>query len=196
MLIHVPQIPADHTGAVPQWNNEIRGISVYHRRYHLVSIKPLYQSSQEIQADLRSYQPTPRAALPPSALFRPIRPESGSHGKSFSDFTLIYDASLAACCAFFHRPTQPNPRIPSSALPFNFSSLFRCNIPRNKIPLAGSHRFELPSPCFCCWYSFTASLKIQNSMFEKVLTLSSAESIRNIMFTVQECNQTDGKSHT
>lgn len=64
MLIHVPQIPADHTGPVPQWNNEIRGISVYHRLYHLVLIKPLYQSSQEIQADLRSYQPTPRAALP------------------------------------------------------------------------------------------------------------------------------------
>lgn len=46
MLIRVPQIPTDHTGPLPQWNNEIRGISVYHRLYHLVPINPLCQSSR------------------------------------------------------------------------------------------------------------------------------------------------------
>lgn len=134
---------------------------------------------QEIQADLRSYQLTPPA--PPS----PFRTSSlNVAGNRFSwkiifwFYLNLWRFSRSMPC-LFHCPTQPNPRIPSSFLRFNSCSLFLRNVPRNKIPLAGSHSSELPSLCFPSSLPHLTLVQVQTFISAKVSAFSSSKPICN-----------------
>lgn len=176
-LIRVPQIPTDHTGPVPQWNNEIRGISVYHRLYHLVSINPLYQSSQGPGNPSRSEvlsTDTPHRS-PPSALLRPMWLKTGSHGKSFSHFAPICDAFLAVCWAFF--AVQRNPTL-TFHLPFlslTFTPCFCATFLKIK-------SFSLAlTPLSCHHFVFPCTLsKGTEFNFRKCLYQNHARTVRQV----------------
>lgn len=181
MLIHVPQIPTDHAGPMPQWKNKIRGICVYHRLYHLVSINPLYQSSQGPGNPSRSEvlsTDTPRSSSPFRTSSLNVAGNRFSWKIIFWFYLNLWRFSRSMPC-LFHCPTQPNPRIPSSFLLFNSCSSFLHNVPRNKIPFAGSHSSELPSLCFPSSLPHLTLVQVQTFISAKVSTFSSSKPICN-----------------
>lgn len=121
MLIHVPHVPTDHAGPEPQWKNEIRGICVYHRLYHLVSINPLYQSSQGPGNPSRSEvlsTDTPRSPLPLPLLF----PQCGWKQVLMENYFLILLKSMTLLSQYAVPLSLSNATQPSHSI-FLFFSL-------------------------------------------------------------------------
>lgn len=171
VFLNVTPCPSDHAGPVPQWNNEIRGISVYHRLYHLVSINRLHQSSQGPGNPSRSEvlsTDTPTT----TTLLRPMWLQTGSHGKPFSHFTLFYDASVGVCGAYFI--AQRNPTL-AFRLPFS-SSAFAPSVCATLLKIKSLSLVLTPLRChhsvFPCTFSERPTAKGRNLIFENVCTLS------------------------